>query len=83
MSSISVGPTYPVFLAAVYSVFGHDVAAVRIVQALLSAVLVLVIWQVAQTFPTFASLLSPSGRSWSGHGRYRSRDATRRSLFCQ
>jgi hypothetical protein len=43
----------------------------------------LVIWQVAQTFSNLRIALSPAGRGWSGYGRYRSRDATRRFLFSQ
>ena len=41
-------PGYPYFLAAIYSVFGHQFLAVRIVQCLLDAVSIVVIFFIAQ-----------------------------------
>jgi len=42
-------PVLPTFLAIVYKVFGHDFRAVRIVQALLSALLVLAMFRIVDT----------------------------------
>jgi len=41
---VSFGPVYPAFLALIYLVFGHDLTAVRVVQALLSGVVVLILY---------------------------------------
>lgn len=40
--TVEVPPVYPAFLAGIYTVFGHNVTAVRAVQAVFSALLVLV-----------------------------------------
>lgn len=45
---VGIGPTYPAFLALVYRVAGHDLRAVRVVQAILSAGLVLILFAPAR-----------------------------------
>ena len=45
---IANGPTYPLFLAAVYRVFGHAITAVRVVQAILGAVTIFFVFRIAQ-----------------------------------
>lgn len=39
-----IGPMYPAFLALIYLAFGHQLIAVRIVQAFLSAAAILVLY---------------------------------------
>jgi 4-amino-4-deoxy-L-arabinose transferase-like glycosyltransferase len=39
-------PLYPLFLAAIYSVFGHSFAAARVVQAVVSALLPVVVYSI-------------------------------------
>lgn len=41
-------PMYPLFMAAVYAVFGHSFTAMRIVEALLGVILVWLIFQIAK-----------------------------------
>ncbi|MBN1913114.1 MAG: glycosyltransferase family 39 protein, partial [Candidatus Omnitrophica bacterium] len=41
-------PLYPIFLASIYSVFGHNYTAVRIVQCLLGAFLCVLIYLIAK-----------------------------------
>jgi 4-amino-4-deoxy-L-arabinose transferase-like glycosyltransferase len=41
-------PFYPLFLAAVYSVFGHSFAAVRVVQAVVAALLPVVVYSLGR-----------------------------------
>lgn len=45
---ISKGPLYPMFLAALYRFFGHDQQAVRVVQALISSLSVLLIYAIGR-----------------------------------
>lgn len=42
------GPIYPIFLAVIYFVFGHNLLLVRILQALISALTVILIFSIAQ-----------------------------------
>jgi 4-amino-4-deoxy-L-arabinose transferase-like glycosyltransferase len=44
---IGIGPVYPVFLQGVYWVAGHRLGAVRIVQAVLGAMIVPLIWHIS------------------------------------
>jgi len=44
---VGVGPIYPVFLQAVYWAAGHRLGAVRIVQAVLGAMIVPLIWHIS------------------------------------
>jgi 4-amino-4-deoxy-L-arabinose transferase-like glycosyltransferase len=44
---VAFGPVYPLFLAAIYAVFGHSLTAVRVIQALLSAAMVFLVFQAA------------------------------------
>lgn len=46
---IAFGPTYPTFLALIYLLFGHSVMAVRVTQALLGTVSVIIVFRVART----------------------------------
>lgn len=41
-------PLYPYFLAAVYSVFGHSIPAVRVIQALIGAASVAMAWHIGR-----------------------------------
>jgi len=41
-------PGYPLLVSGIYKVFGHNIAAVRFVQAILSAVMILLIYLVAK-----------------------------------
>lgn len=45
---VSFGPVYPAFLAVIYLVFGHDLTAVRVVQALLSGATILVLYRLVE-----------------------------------
>lgn len=55
---VGIGPIYPVFLQGVYWVAGHRLGAVRIVQAVLGALVVVLIWQIsAQAFGPSAGRL--------------------------
>ena len=55
---VGVGPIYPVFLQGVYWVAGHRLGAVRIVQAVLGALIVPLIWQIgSQAFGSSAGQL--------------------------
>jgi 4-amino-4-deoxy-L-arabinose transferase-like glycosyltransferase len=54
-----VGPIYPVFLAAIYLIFGHQLLAVRIIQAFVSAAVILVLYErIAKTFG------AETGKAW-------------------
>ena len=59
----SLEPIYPIFLASVYAVFGHSFLAVRIVQSVLGAFLLLMIFWIAEEvypdkhIPRIAALL--------------------------
>jgi len=44
---VAFGPVYPAFLALIYALFGHSTEAVRLIQAILGAVTVLVVYYVA------------------------------------
>ncbi len=46
---IAFGPTYPIFLALIYLLFGHSVMVVRVTQALLGTVIVIIVFRVART----------------------------------
>ncbi len=41
-------PLYPIFLAVIYSTFGHNYFVVRIIQAIMSALLCIIIFYIAQ-----------------------------------
>jgi hypothetical protein len=43
-------PVYPLFLAAIYSVWGQQYEAVRLVQVLLSLLQIIVLWAIAKKF---------------------------------
>ena len=48
----SLEPIYPIFLASVYSIFGHNFLAVRIAQSILGALLLLMIfWITEKVYP--------------------------------
>ena len=56
---ISKGPVYPIFLAVIYRIAGYHHTAARVVQALLSAWSVLLIYKLAQTvFPPGIALIA-------------------------
>ena len=42
------GPIYPLFLASIFSVFGHNYLAVRLAQGVIGALMALVVFQIAQ-----------------------------------
>ncbi len=60
----SLEPIYPVFLATIYAIFGHHFWAVRAVQAILGAFLLIMIFLIAErvypyrNVPKFASLIA-------------------------
>lgn len=50
----SLEPVYPIFMAGIYKVFGHNLIAVRIVQSLLMSFLLILIFLIAEkTFHNF------------------------------
>jgi len=46
--AVGVGPLYPFLLGLLYLVFGHDLTAVRLLQAVVSAAVVLLTWQMTR-----------------------------------
>jgi len=53
------GPVYPAFLALIYLTFGHDLAAVRVIQALMSAAILLILYpRVQEAFGNEVAKLS-------------------------
>jgi 4-amino-4-deoxy-L-arabinose transferase-like glycosyltransferase len=44
---VRVGPVYPLFLGTVYLILGHSITAVRVVQAVLGALTVLLVFRIA------------------------------------
>ena len=58
-AAIAKGPLYPTFLAGIYRLFGHDHAAVRVAQAIISSLAVLLIYGLAtQLFNRGVGLLA-------------------------
>ena len=47
-TQVSKGPVYPLFLAASYRIFGHEYAAVRIIQAVISALTIPLLYGVGR-----------------------------------
>ncbi|NOX98091.1 MAG: phospholipid carrier-dependent glycosyltransferase [Nitrospirae bacterium] len=45
--AISDGPIYPLFLAAIFSIFGHSLTAVRLIQAIIDSFTCLIIYLIA------------------------------------
>ena len=55
---VGIGPVYPVFLQSVYAITGHRLGAVRIVQAVLGAFIVPLMWHITgRTFGPWAGRL--------------------------
>ena len=45
---VETPPLYPVFMAGVYSMFGHDFGTVRLIQAIISAIIAVCVWWMAK-----------------------------------
>ncbi len=56
---VLIGPVYPAFLALIYLTFGHNLTAVRVIQAFLSAAVILVLYpKVREAFGNQVAKLS-------------------------
>lgn len=53
---IGMGPVYPLFLAGVFTVAGHQLTAVRVAQAILGALTVLLVFAIAERFSRRAAI---------------------------
>ena len=62
-------PLYPYFLGVIYAVAGHDLLAVRVVQAVIGSLsAVLVAWAAARLFSTRAGIIAGAAAGVLGAG---------------